>query len=165
MQTRTHNPFTTIHTEGALLPTDLLQRVLSVDRGLDGLSPADYHLPAGEKLNEAINHSWDRLEGVEIGNSDGYLTGRHWQEAESAPPREVITITPEKKEEEQAAPPKAAPRPAVKAQKDDTPAQPSFTDFGLYKCESCGKMVMGFKKEKHAEESHRGKSVEWKKLR
>ena len=26
MHTRAHNPFTTIHTEGALLPTDLLQR-------------------------------------------------------------------------------------------------------------------------------------------
>ena len=63
MQTRTHNPFTTIHTEGALLPTDLLQRVLVVDPELDGLSAADYHLPAGEKLNEAINRSWNRLQG------------------------------------------------------------------------------------------------------
>ncbi len=63
MQTRTYNPFTTIHTEGALLPADLLQRVLAVDPGLEGLSPADYHLPAGEKLNEAINRSWNRLQG------------------------------------------------------------------------------------------------------
>ncbi|MDP2991431.1 MAG: N-6 DNA methylase, partial [Kiritimatiellota bacterium] len=63
MQTRTHNPFTTIHTEGALLPADLLQRVLAVDPKLDGLSAADYHLPAGEKPNEAINRSWNRLQG------------------------------------------------------------------------------------------------------
>ncbi|PJH75397.1 MAG: hypothetical protein CO064_06880, partial [Anaerolineae bacterium CG_4_9_14_0_8_um_filter_58_9] len=63
MHTRTHNPFTTIHTEGALLPADLLQRVLAADPGLEGLSPADYHLPNGEKLNEAINRSWNRLQG------------------------------------------------------------------------------------------------------
>ncbi|MCX6702867.1 MAG: N-6 DNA methylase, partial [Candidatus Wolfebacteria bacterium] len=63
MQTRTYNPFTTIHTEGALLPADLLQRVLAVDPKLDGLSAADYHLPAGEKPNEAINRSWNRLQG------------------------------------------------------------------------------------------------------
>jgi hypothetical protein len=63
MQTRTHNPFTTIHTEGALLPADLLQRVLAVDPKLEGLSAADYHLPAGEKPNEAINRSWNRLQG------------------------------------------------------------------------------------------------------
>jgi len=63
MQTRTHNPFTTIHTEGALLPADLLQRVLAVDPNLEGLSAADFHLPAGEKPNEAINRSWNRLQG------------------------------------------------------------------------------------------------------
>jgi hypothetical protein len=63
MQTRTHNPFTTIHTEGALLPTDLLQRVLAVDPKLEGLTPADYHLTGSEKLNEAINRSWNRLQG------------------------------------------------------------------------------------------------------
>jgi len=53
LQTRTRNTFTTIHTEGALLPADLLQRILDGDKSLDGLSPETYHLPAGEKLNEA----------------------------------------------------------------------------------------------------------------
>ena len=43
--------------------------------------------------------------------------------------------------------------------------QPSFTDFGLYKCEACGKMVMGFEREKHMREKHEGKHVKWKKLR
>ena len=66
MQTRTHNPFTTIHTEGALLPTDLLQRVLAVDPKLEGLSLVDYHLPAGEKLNEAINRSWNQPPGGRV---------------------------------------------------------------------------------------------------
>ncbi|MCX6064965.1 MAG: hypothetical protein NT121_04325 [Chloroflexi bacterium] len=63
MQTRTRNPFTTIHTEGALLPSDLLQRVLDYDRNLPGLTPEGYHL-SGEKLNEAINRSWNRLQGA-----------------------------------------------------------------------------------------------------
>lgn len=38
------------------------------------------------------------------------------------------------------------------------------TDYGLYKCENCGKMVMGFEKEDHTR-GHGGKSVEWKKVR
>jgi GxxExxY protein len=57
MQTRSRNTFTTIQTEGALLPTDLLQRVLSGDKDLAGLAATDYHLLEGEKLNEAINRS------------------------------------------------------------------------------------------------------------
>ncbi len=64
MQTRSRSPFLTIHTEGALLPADLLQRILSGDKDLGGLAPADYHLPPGEKLNEAINRSWNRLQGA-----------------------------------------------------------------------------------------------------
>jgi len=64
MQTRTRSIFTTIHTEGAVLPADLLQRVLTVDPSLAGLSAEAYHLPAGEKLNEAINRSWNRLQGA-----------------------------------------------------------------------------------------------------
>jgi hypothetical protein len=62
MHTRLHNPFTTIHTEGALLPSDLLQRLQENDRLIPGLTPETYHL-SGEKLNEAINRSWNRLQG------------------------------------------------------------------------------------------------------
>ena len=64
MQTRSRNTFTSIHTEGSLLPADLLQRVLSGDKDLGGLAPTDYHLPGNEKLNEAVNHSWNRLQGA-----------------------------------------------------------------------------------------------------
>jgi len=56
--------FTTIKTEGGLLPPDLLQRVSSGENNLPGLKPGDYHLAAGEKLNEAIARSWNRLLGV-----------------------------------------------------------------------------------------------------
>jgi hypothetical protein len=56
------------------------------------------------------------------------------------------------------------------AQNGKIPAQPStiqesFTDFGLYKCEACGKMVMGFEKDNYAKAKHRGQKVEWKKVR
>ncbi len=54
--------FTTIRTEGALLPPDLLQR-LSEGRDLEGLTPDSYHRP-GEKLNEAINRAWNGLQGT-----------------------------------------------------------------------------------------------------
>jgi hypothetical protein len=64
MQTRSRNTFTSIHTEGSLLPVDLLQRVLAGDKDLGGLTPADYHLPGREKLNEAVNRSWNRLQGA-----------------------------------------------------------------------------------------------------
>ncbi len=60
MQNR--SPFLTIRAEGALLPVDLLQRIVE-GKDLDGLSPESYHL-SGEKLNEAINRSWNRLVGA-----------------------------------------------------------------------------------------------------
>jgi hypothetical protein len=64
MTIRSKNIFTTIRTEGAILPADLLQRVVDGDKALDGLSPTSYHLLEGEKLNEAINRSWSRLRGA-----------------------------------------------------------------------------------------------------
>jgi len=56
--------FPTIRTEGAILPADLLERIAGGDRTLPGLTPADYHLDAGEKLNEAVSRSWNRLLGL-----------------------------------------------------------------------------------------------------
>ncbi len=64
MQTRNRNTFTTIHTEGALLPVDLLQRISGNDKNLEGLTPESYHLAPGEKLTETINRSWNRLYGL-----------------------------------------------------------------------------------------------------
>ncbi len=64
IQSRRRDLFTTVITEGSILPADLLQRIVARDSGLDGLSPAFYHLTEGEKLNEAINRSWNRLVGV-----------------------------------------------------------------------------------------------------
>ncbi|TVR19679.1 MAG: type II DNA modification enzyme, partial [Anaerolineaceae bacterium] len=58
--------FTTIRTEGALLPADLLQRISEEDHAhgqIDGLTAESYHRP-GEKLNETINRSWNALKGA-----------------------------------------------------------------------------------------------------
>lgn len=62
MQTVARSNFVTVKTEGGILPADLLQRI--ADGEVDGLNPTDYHLAASERLNEAINRSWNRLLGV-----------------------------------------------------------------------------------------------------
>ena len=56
--------FTTIQTQGALLPADLLQRIGERDRNLKGLSEAEYHLIPGERFNEVIARAWNRLLGA-----------------------------------------------------------------------------------------------------
>ncbi|MFB3786020.1 MAG: Eco57I restriction-modification methylase domain-containing protein [bacterium] len=63
MQLKQRDLFTTIHTEGSILPTDLLQRVSNWDASLGGLRAEDYHLSAGVRINEEINRSWNNLLG------------------------------------------------------------------------------------------------------
>jgi hypothetical protein len=86
---RSRDLFQTAHTEGGLLPADLLQRVADGDRTLPGLAPADYHLTPGERLNEAITRSWTRLVGawrafdearqsLTPGDPGGRLTRERW---------------------------------------------------------------------------------------
>ena len=53
--------FTTIRSEGSILPVDLLQKITMGDDSIEGLKTEDYHLADGEKLNEAINRSWNRV--------------------------------------------------------------------------------------------------------
>ncbi len=64
MSRRMRDLFTTVRTEGGLLPPDLLQRVSQGDSGLRGLKTDDYHLDKGTRFNEAINRSWNRLTGA-----------------------------------------------------------------------------------------------------
>ena len=52
----------TVRTEGAILPPDLLQRVLDLDRTLPGLTPEAYHLASGESFGEATSRAWQRLQ-------------------------------------------------------------------------------------------------------
>ncbi len=58
---RRKQEFQTIRSEGGLLPADLLRRVLDRSGTLAGTRPEDYGLPAGERLNEVITQSWNRL--------------------------------------------------------------------------------------------------------
>jgi len=53
--------FQTIRSEGGLLPPDLLRRVIDPKAKLDGTRPEDYGLPQGERINEVITQSWNRL--------------------------------------------------------------------------------------------------------
>ena len=51
--------FSTIHSEGNLLPIDMLQRIEQLDTTLPGLTARDYHVD-GYKINEEINDAWLR---------------------------------------------------------------------------------------------------------
>lgn len=61
MQLTSKNIFTTIKTEGGLLPPDILQKITSFDKSIDGLSLESYQLNPNERINEAISRSWNRL--------------------------------------------------------------------------------------------------------
>lgn len=60
MRAALRDGFTTIHTEGGLLPADLLARIASPSPTLAGVTSEAYHL-SGQRLSEAINRSWSRL--------------------------------------------------------------------------------------------------------
>ena len=61
---RSHLAFTSVRTEGGLLPSELLARITAGDKDLPGLNAADYHLGKGERIGEAVNRSWSRLLGA-----------------------------------------------------------------------------------------------------
>ena len=79
--------FFTVRTEGSILPMDLLRRVADPQHTqLAGLTPQTYHLTT-EKLNEAINRSWNKLlrdwrafRSVQISDEDSgtVLTRERW---------------------------------------------------------------------------------------
>jgi hypothetical protein len=86
---RSRDLFQTVHTEGGLLPADLLQRIAEGDRTLDGLRPSDYHLDPGERINERITRAWTRLtsawrafddarQKLPAGDAAGALTRDRW---------------------------------------------------------------------------------------
>lgn len=58
---RRNSDFQTIRSEGALLPSDLLRRLINPNEKLEGIRSEDYGLPKGERLNEVITQSWNRL--------------------------------------------------------------------------------------------------------
>ncbi len=60
----TTNQFATITTEGGLLPSDLISRLVSDTASLPGTRDEDYHLTPGKRLRETINRSWNDLLGA-----------------------------------------------------------------------------------------------------
>ncbi len=63
MRTRQQSSFLTITSEGALLPIDILQKIVLFDSAINGLDGESYNL-VGIRLNEAISASWGRLLSV-----------------------------------------------------------------------------------------------------
>ena len=53
--------FSSVRTEGGLLPQDLLSRIQSGDDKLAGLTAESYHLGPHERIGEAVNRAWSRL--------------------------------------------------------------------------------------------------------
>jgi len=102
------------------------------------------------RTRRLVLEAWDRLEGVEPAAIEKPVVSK-----QPAPVKEVYA--PQAKEK----PARAVKEKAVQ----ETPGQPTFSDFGLYKCGACGKMVMGFDRENHAREAHKGKGVEWVKVK
>ncbi len=106
------------------------------------------------------------MEGVEVGNPDSYIA----QSATVPSKQETVSVAQPRPESRPAEVQTQLPAPAkpilsVKNEVDLPEDQPTLSDFGLYKCEVCGKMVMGFEKANHEQEKHGGMSVQWKKMR
>jgi len=55
--------FIAITSEGGLLPADFLHELPDPKSTIEGVTPVAYHLAEGERLNEQINRSWNRLKG------------------------------------------------------------------------------------------------------
>src|SRR5581483_271269 len=53
--------FTTVESEGGILPNDLLERIAVRDTSLAGTRLEDYHLVKADQFSEIISHSWNRL--------------------------------------------------------------------------------------------------------
>lgn len=60
---KSNNAFIAITTEGGLLPADFLAELLAPKVAIDGLTPSAYNLAEGERINEQVNRSWNRLIG------------------------------------------------------------------------------------------------------
>src|SRR5258707_1973564 len=60
MQKYQRSAFSSIGSEGALLPLDILQRIAQFNPSLGGLTAETYH-HEGKKLNEVINEAWTHV--------------------------------------------------------------------------------------------------------
>lgn len=124
------------------------------------------------RTRRLVLEAWERLKNVQIGNPEGYKD----QNTAVLPKKETISLVQPRSEShpvtahnQSGAPRKSSlpmtPQPKMIKEIDPLSDQPTLTDFGLYKCDICGKMVMGYEKANHEQEKHGGKRIEWKKVR
>src|ERR1700680_5129265 len=60
----TPSQFTTLTTEGGLLPSDLISRLVNDTLSLQGTREEDYWITPGRQLREIINRSWNDMLGA-----------------------------------------------------------------------------------------------------
>ena len=65
---------------------------------------------------------------------------------------------------EKKTPPAVEPVKVVEEKTTLAKKQVAPSDYGLNKCSECGSMVMGFTKEEHVKELHKGQDVNWTKM-
>ena len=94
--TRSSQGFSTVKTEGLLLPPELIARVADLDAKLPAIRPEDYHLAKGERIYEATNRAWNRLttlwarfrkelEALRQGEADTGPTRKRWPQKSARP--------------------------------------------------------------------------------
>ena len=109
------------------------------------------------RTRRLVLEAWDRLAGIEAAKIEKPAVT---ELPVSAPVKEVYA-PPVKEKSLGTTTSRAVKERPVEA----TLQEPLGSDFGLYKCEACGKMVMGFDREGHVKQKHAGRKVEWKKVR
>jgi hypothetical protein len=110
------------------------------------------------RTRRLVLEAWDRLEGVEPVPA---CTSPAAQQppAPSNPPIMINTTSAPIPTTRDFALPVAPEGPARKD------AQPSMIDFSVYRCLKCDKIVIGYDRNNHINEVHKGNEVEWKKIR
>ena len=109
------------------------------------------------RTRRLILEAWDRLEGMEIGSPNNY------QESAAMPElkQDKISLHPQR----QSTKTDVQPSESLIKESDFPDNQPTINDLGLFRCLSCGKLVMSFDKGNHEREKHNGRCVEWEKVR
>ncbi|HOT74390.1 MAG TPA: N-6 DNA methylase, partial [Candidatus Wallbacteria bacterium] len=56
--------YVTVKSEGGLFPAEFLRKLAAGSNDVEFLTPESYYLAPGERINEAISRSWNRMVGV-----------------------------------------------------------------------------------------------------
>src|SRR5690606_29263248 len=118
------------------------------------------------RTRRLVLEAWERLVSGEAVNSERRIasSGEDSPIHVDARVDSVIEKRSEPAEEVVREEPKPVKREEPVEVKQETPLQPALSDFGLYKCKVCGKMVMGYDQENHTRSVHGGKVTEYAKI-